>query len=198
MHLISIGLALVSGGSFLFYGFETLFKDPPRGEFERYGMPRARQFVGTAQLLGGAGVLIGLRFAPLGAAAAVGLTVMMSLGLLVRFKIHDSPRLMVPAASLGSINVVLVAALRVPLGGTSQGRLSTADAADSEKMLIAGRDRLSGSLTFTCMPIAPSMSAAKPPDAGTTSLGTQWPASIMLARVTFVAPTAHIDLSEIP
>ncbi len=101
-------LALVSGSSFLFYGYETLFKQPPRGEFERYGMPRVRRFVGATQLLGGVGVLIGLLIAPLGAAAALGLALMMALGLVVRYRIHDAPRLMVPAATLGLINAVLV------------------------------------------------------------------------------------------
>ncbi len=100
--------ALVSGASFLFYGYETLFQDPPRGEFERYGMPGVRRLVGTTQLLGGAGELIGLWLAPLGAAAAAGLTLMMVMGLVVRFKIHDAPRLMVPAASLGAVNAVLL------------------------------------------------------------------------------------------
>lgn len=101
-------LALVSGASFLFYGYETLFAHPPRGEFERYGMPGVRRFVGCTQLLGGAGVLVGIRFAPLGVVAAAGLTVMMCLGLLVRCRIHDAPRLMMPAASLGVVNAVLV------------------------------------------------------------------------------------------
>ncbi len=101
-------LAVVSGGSFLFYGYETLFSEPPRGEFDRYGMPDVRRFVGTAQLLGGAGVLIGLLVAPVGAAAALGLATMMFLGLVVRYRIHDAPRLMVPAGSLFVVNCALV------------------------------------------------------------------------------------------
>lgn len=109
MFLTLIVFALISGASFLFYGYETLLKDPPRGEFERYGMPDLRRFVGSAQLLGGAGVLIGLGFAPLGAAAAGGLALMMLLGLIVRLKIHDAPRLMVPAGSLFFVNAVLIA-----------------------------------------------------------------------------------------
>ena len=88
-------------------GMRPCSRQPPRGEFERYGMPGVRRSVGATQLLGGAGVLIGLGSAPLGAVAAAGLTVMMVLGLVVRFRIHDAPRLMVPAASLGAINAVL-------------------------------------------------------------------------------------------
>lgn len=99
--------AVVSGGSFLFYGYETLFKDPPRGEFERFGMPHVRKFVGVIQLLGGTGVLIGLGYAPLGAMAAGGLTAMMILGLIARVKVHDVPRLMIPASTLAAINATL-------------------------------------------------------------------------------------------
>jgi hypothetical protein len=72
-------------------------------------VPGYRRFVGTAQLLGGFGVLIGIAFAPLGAVAAAGLTVMMCAGLIIRFRIHDAARLMLPAASLGAINAILTA-----------------------------------------------------------------------------------------
>ena len=101
-------LALISGLSFAVYGYQTLFGLPPRGEFERYGMPGVRKFVGSMQLLGALGVLLGLGSAVIGAWAAGGLALMMALGLLVRLRIHDAPRLMVPAASLGAVNAVLV------------------------------------------------------------------------------------------
>ena len=107
METLLVLLAGVSGASFLFYGYETLFKVPPRGEFERYGMPGVRRFVGSMQMLGGAGVLVGLVAGPVGVLSAAGLTVMMGLGLLVRYRIHDAPRLMLPAASLGILNAVL-------------------------------------------------------------------------------------------
>lgn len=102
-------LTLLSAGAFLFYGYETLFKLPPRGEYERYGMSRLRVSVGCLQLLGALGVLVGLVSAPLGALAAGGLTLMMLLGLLVRYRIHDAPLLMVPAASLAAVNGLLLA-----------------------------------------------------------------------------------------
>lgn len=60
------------------------------------------------QLLGALGVLLGLGYAAIGAWAAAGLALMMALGLVVRLKIHDAPRLTVPAASLGALNVLLV------------------------------------------------------------------------------------------
>lgn len=108
MVWVLVACAVVSSGSFLGYGYETLFKDPPGGEFERFGIPQVRTFVGVTQLLGAVGVMLGLGYAPLGAAAAAGLTVMMVLGLLARLKAHDAPRLMVPAGTLAVLNATLM------------------------------------------------------------------------------------------
>lgn len=106
--MILVLLAVISALSFLYYGAETLFADRPQAEFERYGLPRARVFVGSMQVLGAVGVLIGLLVAPLGAAAAAGLTLMMLLGLVARWRVHDPVRLMVPAGSLALLNSALV------------------------------------------------------------------------------------------
>lgn len=106
--VLLIALALLSGSAFAAYGYQTLFGDRPRREFERYGMSSMRKLVGSAQLLGAVGVLLGLAIPLLGAAAALGLTLMMALGLIVRFRIHDAPRLMIPAGSLAILNGTLV------------------------------------------------------------------------------------------
>ncbi len=106
--MVLVVLAFVSGLSFLYYGFRVLFRSELRGEFERYGIPAARQFVGIMEVLGGTAVVLGLAVAPLGAFGAAGLAVLMVLGLIVRISIHDAPRLMVPAASLGALNALLV------------------------------------------------------------------------------------------
>lgn len=106
--VVLVVLALVSGLSFLYYGSKVLFQTASRGEFERYGVPAVRRSVGVLEVLGGTGVILGLAIAPLGALAAAGLTALMILGLIVRFRIHDAPRLMVPAASLGALNALLV------------------------------------------------------------------------------------------
>ncbi len=101
-------LALVSGLSFLYYGFKILLRTESEEEFERYGVPAVRRLVGVLEVAGGMAVILGLAVAPLGAAAAAGLATLMVLGLIVRIRIHDAPRLMVPAASLGALNAVLV------------------------------------------------------------------------------------------
>ncbi len=105
--MILVVLALVSGLSFLHYGYEILFRPRLQEEFSRYGMPGVRTFVGVMEMAGGAAVMLGLAFAPLGALAAAGLTVLMILGLILRIRLRDAPRLMVPAAVLGALNAVL-------------------------------------------------------------------------------------------
>jgi uncharacterized membrane protein YphA (DoxX/SURF4 family) len=106
--VLLVVFALVSGLSFLYYGFKVLFRTESRGEFERYGLPDVRQVVGVLEILGGTAVILGLAIAPLGALAAAGLATLMVLGLIVRFRIDDAPRLMVPAALLAALNAVLV------------------------------------------------------------------------------------------
>ena len=106
--MVLLVLALTSGLSFLRYGFEILYRIRLREEFTRYGMAGIRTFVGVMEVLGGSAVLLGLAFAPLGAFGAGGLTVLMVLGLIVRIRLHDAPRLMVPAACLAAVNAVLV------------------------------------------------------------------------------------------
>ena len=106
--MVLVVLALVSGLSFLYYGVKVLVRTGSRGEFERYGVPAVRRSVGVLEVLGGTAVLLGLAVAPLGALAAAGLTALMVLGVIVRVRVHDAPRLMMPAASLGALNAALV------------------------------------------------------------------------------------------
>ena len=101
-------LALLSGLSFFYYGSKILFRVGLREEFTRYGMPGFRNLVGVLEILGGAAVLLGPAVPPLGALGAAGLALLMVFGLCVRLRIHDAPRLMVPAAALGGLNAVLV------------------------------------------------------------------------------------------
>lgn len=106
--MVVVILALISGLSFLHYGVEILSRPALEEEFSRYGLTDFRNVVGVLELLGGAGVIAGLVLAPLGALAALGLSVLMLLGIVVRIRIRDAPHLMVPAALLCLLNAVLV------------------------------------------------------------------------------------------
>ena len=106
--MVLVVLALVSGLSFLHYGFEILSRPRLEEEFSRYGLTEFRGLVGVLELLGGAGVIIGLVYTPLGALAALGLCALMLLGLVVRIRLGDALRLMVPATLLCVLNAVIV------------------------------------------------------------------------------------------
>jgi uncharacterized membrane protein YphA (DoxX/SURF4 family) len=108
LPMLVVVLAFVSGISFLRYGLEVLFRPRLKEEFSRFGVPGVRNIVGILEILGGTAVLLGLAVAPLGAFGAAGLTLLMFLGLVVRIRIHDAPRQMVPAALLAGLNAALV------------------------------------------------------------------------------------------
>ena len=88
--MVLLVLTLVSGTAFLYYGYETLYGPRHRAEFERYGLSHLRVLVGSLQVLGALGALIGLVSRPIGAAATAGLALMMLVGVVVRYHVHDS------------------------------------------------------------------------------------------------------------
>lgn len=106
-RIILLLLALASAGSFTWYGLACLFSLRSRREYRRYGIPQLRVMNGTLMLLGSGGILLGLLFWPLGFIAAACLCTMMVLGVLARIRLGDSARLMVPAASLATLNFVI-------------------------------------------------------------------------------------------
>ena len=107
-YMVRLVLALISGFSFVKYGLELLLRARLKDEFARYGVPAFRSIVGVLEVLGGFAVLLGLTFPPLGAFGAAGLALLMILGLTVRIRIHDAPRLMIPAATFAAMNMALV------------------------------------------------------------------------------------------
>lgn len=107
-QMLLVPLIVLSAASFVYYGVGCLASPRLHDEYMRYGVPHLRVISGTLQLLGAVGVVIGLTIEPIGAAAATGLCVMMTLGVVVRMRMHDTFRVMIPAASLAVINGALV------------------------------------------------------------------------------------------
>lgn len=106
--MILAALALVSAAAFFYYGFTCITSLRVRAEYRRYGIPHLRVLNGTLQMFGAGGVLIGLLVPPLGAAAALGLCLMMLLGLNTRRRLRDAWKLRIPATMLATLNGVLV------------------------------------------------------------------------------------------
>lgn len=98
-------LIFFSSASFLFFGLGCFFSPRLKTEFIRYGLRKQRVIVGTLQLIGAGGLLLGYFYYPkLTIIAALGLCILMILGFGVRLKIKDSFIQSVPSLLYAIIN----------------------------------------------------------------------------------------------
>jgi len=100
-------LVLFISISFFFYGLGCFYSPKMFEEFERFGLtPAQRKLTGFFQVLGAAGLVAGFYFEPiLGFVAAIGLSVLMSLGFGVRIKIKDNFILSFPSLFFALLNL---------------------------------------------------------------------------------------------
>jgi len=98
------GLAVVSGVAFLAYGTACLRSAAMVREFERFGIEHLRTLTAVLEIAGGAGLLLGLGFLPLLMAAAFGLSLLMLLVVVARFRLRDRVSLTLPAVLLFLVN----------------------------------------------------------------------------------------------
>jgi hypothetical protein len=82
-------LSLFTGLAFLGYGWGCLFSQGLIREFERFGLPRYRRFIGITQIVGAIAVMAGPWIAVLGFLGSSGLAIQMGAGLIVRIRIGD-------------------------------------------------------------------------------------------------------------
>ena len=101
---IKLLLVVFSGVSFLVYGIGSFNSKRMNSEFIRWGYKDYRYLIGTFQLLGGVGLLIGLFFKPLIILSSSCLTIMMIIAVYVRFKIRDPLEMTLPALFYSIIN----------------------------------------------------------------------------------------------
>lgn len=85
--------------SFLFYGCACLFTKHMVQEFKRYGLPQFRLLIGTLEVLGALGLLVGYFIPAIQILAAGGLAALMLCGCILRLKIRDSILQILPAFS---------------------------------------------------------------------------------------------------
>ncbi|MEB8329093.1 DoxX family protein [Flavobacteriaceae bacterium KMM 6897] len=108
MDVLTI-LTFFSSFSFLFFGIGCFFSPRMKLEFMRYGLNKQhRWLIGTLQILGSIGLLLGLFFNLfLCLISTIGLFVLMIMGLWVRIKIKDSVLQSSPALIYALINLYL-------------------------------------------------------------------------------------------
>jgi hypothetical protein len=105
--LLLIVTAVFCSASFLAYGASCLYSDWMRAEFERYGLSGLRVLTGVLEILGAAGLLLGLVFPLVGLLAAGGLTVLMIGAFGIRMRIRDSLLQTIPAMAYLLITIYL-------------------------------------------------------------------------------------------
>lgn len=98
---------LLSMLSFLGYGLACLLSDHMTAEFERFGLSKMRRLTGALEVLGALGIAVGYFLPPIGIAAAVGLTLLMLLGVATRVRVGDPPLAAVPALALLLLNAFI-------------------------------------------------------------------------------------------
>ncbi len=99
---------VVSSTLFLFYGCACLFLEGMRRDFERFGLSRLRTLVGTLEVLGALGLLVGQLWPPLVPLSAGGLALMMFVGVATRIRVLDSLAQTLPALVLMCVNLFIV------------------------------------------------------------------------------------------
>jgi uncharacterized membrane protein YphA (DoxX/SURF4 family) len=105
-------IVIANASAFIAYGSSLLFSSAMVADFERFGLTRFRVLTGVLEILGGAGVLFGLRWPPLLQFSAAGLCLLMLGGAVVRLRSGDAPFTTVPALLLMLVNGYLVVGTR--------------------------------------------------------------------------------------
>jgi uncharacterized membrane protein len=96
-------LAGLLGVTFLVYGVMCFGSLSMANDFHRFGLDGLRVPTGVLELLGGTGLLIGLRWPPARVIAAAGLTLLMLIAFAIRVHMRDGV-----AASLPSFILMLL------------------------------------------------------------------------------------------
>ena len=101
-------ITIFSSIIFLIYGLLCLFTNHMSEEFKRYGLSQFRLLVGTLELLGGLGLIVGYYYHDyIFLLSSVGLSLLMLLGVGVRLKIKDEMINIFPAFILMILNIVI-------------------------------------------------------------------------------------------
>lgn len=97
-------LTWMSGFAFLFYGITCVGSMSMVEDFHKFGLPWLRIPTGVLEALGGAGLLIGLRWEPALWTSSAGLALMMLVAFGVRLWMRDSVAASLPSLTLALVN----------------------------------------------------------------------------------------------
>jgi uncharacterized membrane protein YphA (DoxX/SURF4 family) len=111
MSLLAL-LSVFSGLVFLIYGVFCAFTPSMVADFHRFGLSNFRILTGILEILGGAGLLVGLKWRPALWLSAAGLALLMLIAFAVRLKMRDSVVLSTPSFLLMLLNAYILVLAR--------------------------------------------------------------------------------------
>tara|TARA_B100000768_G_scaffold134511_1_gene125297 strand:+ start:3342 stop:3680 length:339 start_codon:yes stop_codon:yes gene_type:complete len=104
---INLAILLFSAISFIGYGVNSFFSKRMISEYERWGYQNQRIILGSCQVLGGLGLLIGLAIPLLLSVASFLLMCMMLTAVFVRIKLNERLVKMLPAFFYVIVNFII-------------------------------------------------------------------------------------------
>ena len=110
MHLFPELAQDISIILFAFYGLSSFFSQKMIAEFDRYHLANQRILTAVLQCAGSLGLFVGHFNRSVLLLSASGLTIMMFLAVLTRFRIRDPLYAAIPAFSLFALNLYIVLA----------------------------------------------------------------------------------------
>jgi uncharacterized membrane protein len=94
--------------TFLIYGVLCLSSLSMVGDFQRFGLERLRMLTGFLEVLGGSGLLVGLKWPPALSISSAGLSLLMLIAFGVRLRMHDSILQSLPSLVLMLISAYIL------------------------------------------------------------------------------------------
>lgn len=100
--------ACLSGVTFLIYGVVCFYSVSMANDFHRFGLDYLRIPTGILELLGGAGLLIGLKWTPATWISSAGLALLMLIAFAIRMRMRDNIAVSLPSFTLILLNLYIL------------------------------------------------------------------------------------------
>lgn len=107
MNVLNMLLILFSGVSFIIYGVYIFKSSKMQNEFARFRLEKFTKLTGLLEILGGVGMLVGIKFSIILFISSGGLAILMLLGLGIRLKVKDGFWLFFPALFFMLLNLYI-------------------------------------------------------------------------------------------
>lgn len=107
MNIITI-CVLLSSFSFIIYAISYFVGTNMKAEFKRFNLEKLGLLVIVLEIIGALGLLVGFWFKPLLILSSGGLSLLMFLGLIVRFRLKDSLWISFPALFYMLLNAYIL------------------------------------------------------------------------------------------